>query len=305
MRVLLIVGPTAVGKSRLALLLAEKLGGEIISADSRQIYRFMDIGTAKPPPEDRQRVPHHFIDIKYPDEPYNAGQFGIEGREKIDEVFARGRTPIVVGGSGLYIRSLVDGLFQGPLSNHEIRKKLRERADQEGLDKLYQYLKDVDQESARRIHPNDRQRILRALEVYEITGVPISKFQKEEKIEVNFVPEFFGLRRQREELYRLIEERVDRMMERGFVEEVEGLLNRGYSGDLNSMRTVGYQQIIRFLKGEMDLQQAVELIKKNTRNYAKRQLTWFSRDQRIRWIDVDETTDWERVADEIIKNFRK
>lgn len=298
--VILIVGPTAVGKSRLAILLAEMVGGEIISADSRQIYKFMDIGTAKPSPQERVRVPHYFIDIKYPNEYYNAGEFGREGRAKIEEIFQRGKTPVVVGGSGLYIKSLVDGFFQGAVSDRETKKNLQKKADRFGLEKLYQYLLEVDETAAQKIHPHDRQRIIRALEVYEITGIPISQLHKEQKREINFTPKFFGLQRDKKELYHLIEKRVDQMLAAGLVAEVENLLAMGYSEDLNSMQTVGYQEIIDYLKGAKGLQEAVQAIKKNTRNYAKRQMTWFRKEKRIRWLNLNEQSDFEKIAATIV-----
>lgn len=303
-RVPIIVGPTGVGKTEVALDLAETLGGEIISADSRQIYKLMDIGTAKPTPEQRRRVKHHFIDLLYPDQDYSAGDFGRQARAQIRVLLAQGKIPIVVGGSGLYIRALVDG-FSGPrVADREIKEHLRHQAETLGLDSLYRELWRVDLELARRLHPHDRQRILRALEVYRITGKPLSQHWGKASLEPSdFYPLFFGLTRKREELYIRIERRVDHMITQGLVDEVKGLREQGYHRDLNSMHTVGYREIFAYLEGECELEEAIRLVKKNTKHYAKRQLTWFGKDNRIEWLNLGRGT--EKVVRFLLERIEK
>lgn len=284
-----LVGPTAVGKTALSLDLAELLDAEIVSADSRQVYRYMDIGTAKPTPEERRRVPHHFIDVRDPDEYYSAGEYGREARRAIQELLDKGRLPIVVGGSGFYLRALFDGLFEPRISDPEVKERIRQRIREEGLQSVYEYLRRVDPESAERIHPNDEQRIVRALEVYEIAGRPMSSFFAEKPEPAPFASVWIGLERDREELYQRINRRVEEMFHAGLVDEVRGLLERGYSPSLNALRTVGYREVIEHLQGHYDLERAVYLVKRNTRRYAKRQLTWFRKERRIQWVPVDDT----------------
>jgi tRNA dimethylallyltransferase len=304
-RVIFIVGPTAVGKTELSLRVAEAIGNaEIISADSRQIYKFMDIGTAKPTQEELARVKHHFIDIKYPDEYYSAGKFGKEAREVIKKLHSQGKQPIVVGGSGLYIRALVDGFFEKQVFNQSLKEKLKKEIREQGLESLYHRLQQVDPESAEKIHPNDGHRIVRALEVYELTGVPLSQFQKQTAQKADFEPLFFGLTRERQKLYQMIERRVDRMLELGLVQEVRDLQARGYTEKLNSMQTVGYKEVFDFLCGEIDYEEMVRLIKQHTRNYAKRQLTWFRKDERIHWIQLDEQESVDKYVEKILSEIK-
>ncbi|HDI51930.1 MAG TPA: tRNA (adenosine(37)-N6)-dimethylallyltransferase MiaA [Bacteroidetes bacterium] len=304
-KLLVIVGPTAVGKTKFALELAKYFSQiEVISADSRQIYKLMDIGTAKPSPAERQQVVHHFIDICYPDEPYSAGIFGQQGREKIVEIFQRGKIPIVVGGSGLYIRSLVDGLFDYRISDSQVKQRLRHQADVEGLDALYRKLQQIDATAAAKIHPNDRQRIIRALEVWEITGRPISQLQTQARPEIPFEPVFIGLIRERQQLYRAIEQRVDEMIQKGLFEEVERQRDLGYHRNLQAMQTVGYQEIYACLEGEITREEAISLIKRNTRRFAKRQMTWFKADSRIRWLTPDENIDVGKLSEEILTQIK-
>lgn len=287
-KVLIIVGPTAIGKTQLSLQIASRMNGEIVSADSRQIYKFMDIGTAKPTLEEQQQVVHYFIDIKFPDEYYSAGRFGKEARAKIDEIFLSGKQPIVVGGSGLYIRALVDGLFEAQISDPLIKQKLKSQAKCQGLNYLFNYLTKVDSTLAKQIHPNDSQRIIRALEVWEITGTPLSYYQRQEETKANFKPIFIGLNMDRKKLYQKIESRVDKMIQQGFVDEVARLLEMGYSSELNSLQTVGYKEVFEYFKGNLSFEEMISLIKQRSRNYAKRQLTWFRKDSRITWWDIDE-----------------
>ena len=287
-KVLFIVGPTAVGKTMLSLKIAEALDAEIISADSRQVYRFMDIGTAKPTPVELARVPHHFIDVRSPDQYYSAGEYGREARLCIEKLFARGYLPVVVGGSGFYIQALADGLFAPPISDPAVKEKWRGRIAAEGKEAVFELLRQVDPQSATRLHPNDTQRVVRALEVYDLTGLPISRYRRGGERPADFTPIFIGLAREREALYRRIEERVDLMMEQGLVEEAQGLLQRGFSPRLNALRTVGYQEVFSYLNGDLGYTEMIELIKTNSRRYAKRQLTWFRRDARIHGLDLAE-----------------
>lgn len=300
-QVLIIVGPTAVGKTNLALSLARQIQNiEIISADSRQVYKFMNIGTAKPRPEELSTVPHHFIDIKYPDEYYSAGKYGREARQKIEELFRQKKIPIVVGGSGLYIRALVDGFFEKTVFDQQVKSRLKAEIQTQGLNALHERLKQVDPVSAEKLHPNDKHRIVRALEVYELTGTPLSEFQDQESSKANFDPLFVGLTRDRKQLYQIIEQRVDLMLDEGLVEEVIQLKKMGYHSGLNSMQTVGYREVFDYLDQKLDFNEMVQLIKQRSRNYAKRQMTWFRKDERIRWFDMDQFSDLEKFCIEII-----
>ncbi len=299
-RILLIVGPTAVGKTGLSLDLAKKLNNvEIISADSRQVYKYMNIGTAKPTPEELASVPHHFIDIKYPDEYYSAGKFSREARQTIDRLLNVNKFPIVAGGSGLYIRALVDGFFERQVFDQQVKARLKREIAKRGLEVLYERLKKTDPMSAEKLHPNDKHRIIRALEVYELTGIPLSEFQNQENIIASFEPVFVGLTRDRKHLYQIIEDRVDLMFEQGLVNEVIQLQKMGYHSKLNSMQTVGYREVFEYLDQKIEFDEMVRLIKQRSRNYAKRQLTWFRKDDRIKWFDVDQYPGLEKLCNEI------
>jgi len=284
--VLLIVGPTASGKTVLAVELAKRLEGEVVSADSRQVYRFMDVGTAKPTAEERAGVEHHGFDVVDPAEPYSAGRFAAEARRWIAEIQARGKHPIVAGGSGLYLQALVDGFFAGEdVKDEELRADLEARADREGLEGLYADLKQLDPVYADKTLPGDRQRILRALEVTLASGEPFSSLHERERDEAPFASRWFGLDWPRNVLYERIDRRVEEMLDHGLVKEVRDLLDRGYR-DANAMKSVGYEEIVALLEGRLpDLAAAVELIQRNTRRFAKRQLTWFRREDRITWLD--------------------
>jgi len=297
--VILIVGPTAVGKTYLSLKLAYQNGGEIVSADSRQIYKFMNIGTAKPTLEERASIPHHFIDIKYPDEYYSAGRYGKEARLEIKEIQKKGKLPIVVGGSGLYIKALVDGFFDAEVADAQIKKKLNEQLKLNGLARLYEQLLRVDPTLASKISPNDTQRILRGLEVWEITGTPLSQLQQETRKQADFNPVIYGLTMERQQLYRIIEERVDRMIQQGLIEEVQELIKQGYSDNLNSLQTVGYKEVFDYLKNKYTYFQMIDMIKQKSRNYAKRQMTWFRKEQRITWFAVEDKSDFKKISRQI------
>lgn len=299
--VLLIVGPTAVGKTGLSLALAKSWNNvEIISADSRQVYKHMNIGTAKPTPEELATAPHHFIDIINPDEYFSAGKYGREARQTIDRLLDEKKIPIVVGGSGLYIRALVDGFFEKQIFDQQVKARLKDEIKSQGLEFLYERLQQVDPISAGKLHPNDRHRIVRALEVYELTAVPLSAFQNQGNQKANFEPIFVGLTRDRKHLYQMIEQRVDFMLDQGLVEEVTRLKEMGYHSNLNSMQTVGYREAFEYLDQKIDFNEMVRLIKQRSRNYAKRQLTWFQKDDRIKWFDVDQYPDLGKLCAEIV-----
>jgi len=303
-KVLIIVGPTAVGKTSLSLVLAKRVThAEIISADSRQVYKLMDIGTAKPTPKELASVPHHFIDIKYPEEYYSAGKFGREARQVIDKLLNEAKRPLVVGGSGLYIRALVDGFFEKQVHDEHVKARLKKEIDEYGVAHLFERLVRVDPQSAEKIHPNDWHRIVRALEVYELTGEPLSSFQKQESRKANFEPMLIGLTRDREQLYKIIEQRVDQMLDKGFVQEVINLKNMGYHSELNAMHTVGYREVFDFLNQKINHEEMVRLIKQHSRNYAKRQMTWFNKDKRIKWFDVDLYPDFNKLCEQILELF--
>ena len=284
-KLLIVLGPTAVGKSEIALELAAHMNGEIINADSQQVYRQLDIGTAKPSIEVREKIAHHVIDVINPDEEFNVARYRALATASIDDIQKRGKQAIVCGGTGLYIKALTRGLFLGPAQDAGIRAELTLRAQRDGLSSLYARLKQIDPSATSWIHPNDRQRIIRALEVYESTGKTMSEWQKGHAFsETSFNTLKMGLERQREELYDLINRRCDQMIEAGLIDEVKGLLARGYSFDLKPLRSVGYGHMGLFLMGQMSQEQAVFLMKRDTRRLAKRQLTWFRGDPEVRWF---------------------
>jgi len=301
-----LVGPTASGKTELSIKIAEFLNCEILSADSRQIYKYMDIGTAKPSLEQRQKVPHHGIDLCTPDESYSAGQYGQYGRRIIEEILSRGKIPLVVGGSGLYIQALVHGIFQGNFKSESLRQELKKQAQEKGLPLLYERLSQIDPETASKIHPNDAKRIIRALEVYMLSGIPISHWQKEKTQPGNFRPLFFGLWWDRKQLIQRIHARVHQMIEQGLVEEVQRLLEMGYSpAKHNALDSVGYKEIVQYLERKISLDHAISEIQKNTRRFAKRQMTWFKRNSQIEWIHVPEAPDWDKIAESIVKKIKQ
>ena len=302
---LVIVGPTAVGKTAVSIDVAKKLNGEIISADSMQIYKYMDIGTAKIKPEEMEGIPHYLIDIVYPDEDFTVADFKHHAEKYIKKINAVNKVPIVVGGSGLYLNSIVYELkFTKIKKNEEFRKKCQELANIHGVEYLYNRLNHIDPLTASRISPNDIKRIIRALEVYDETGKPMSYFNKdfrEKTDKYNLL--MIGLTTDRATLYSRIEERVDKMIEEGLIEEVQNLLNMGYGRDLVSMQAIGYKEIISYLYGETSLQEAIDILKRNTRRFAKRQLTWFKRDDRIKWIDIGKFNSIDEISNYIVNNF--
>jgi tRNA dimethylallyltransferase len=286
-RVVIILGPTGVGKSKLAIELAEEVGGEIVSADSMQIYRHMDIGTAKPTPEEQKRVRHHLIDLVTPDQPFHAAQYRMLGRKAIDQLSEYGKPILVVGGTGLYIKALTQGIFKSPKIDPFVREKLKQEAEEKGGDFLYQRLKRVDPDTASHLHPHDLFRTIRALEVFDSTGVPISFYRKQHRFgERPYLTLKIGLETDRKALYHQIEERVDRMIEKGFLQEVKRLMEMGYHYQLKPMKSLGYKQMVQFLLKKIEWAEAIRQIKRNTRHYAKRQWTWFKADSEVRWRSV-------------------
>ncbi len=300
---LLIVGPTASGKTALALQLASMIECEIISADSRQIYKHLDIGTAKPLLEERRKVPHHLIDELLPSEYFTAGKFVERANELILQINQRKKLPIIVGGTGLYIRALVDGLFEGIGRSTETREKLEERLKKEGAEILWKELNSVDPKSATTIHPTQTRRVIRALEVYYETGKPISEYHQEhqqQKKEQKFNTLFIGLQWERKILYERINIRVEKMLQQGFLDELKNLLSLGYDERLQALQTVGYKEGFSFLRGEIPYERMVELMKQNTRRYAKRQLTWFRADERIQWFPIEDEEQISEIAKQVL-----
>ncbi|OHW62856.1 tRNA dimethylallyltransferase [Andreesenia angusta] len=299
---LVIVGPTAVGKTSLSVELAEHYGGEIISADSMQIYRGMDIGTAKIKADEMKSIPHYLLDVVAPDEEFSVSDFKEMTYACLGDVYSREKLPLIVGGTGLYVNSIVYKLdFADSGSDMEVRKKYMDCAEEFGNEYIYEKLKEVDPETAERLNLNDTKRIVRALEVYELTGEPMSKSYtnfREENDEFNLV--FIGLDMERSHLYERINERVDIMLENGLVEEVKSLLENGYNSDMTSMKAIGYKEVVEYLRGVTTYDEMVEILKRNSRRFAKRQLTWFRRDKRIVWMQVDDYESLEELKREAI-----
>ena len=300
-KVIVIVGPTCSGKTKLSLLLAEKLKTEIISADSRQIYKYLNIGTEKPTYIELQNIKHYFIDVLEPDEIYNSNRFENDALKVIENLTAQNKLPVVAGGSGLYLKALIDGIFNSVDTDDEYREKLLQTKKESGIESLYAELQKVDPESASAMLPQNWKRVIRALEVHHLTGKTIGVLQKEYNRNSNIKFVQYGLRWKRETLYSNIEDRVDEMITSGLVEETKELLKKGYDKNLNSLNTVGYKEIISYLDNQISLNRAVELIKRNTRHFAKRQLTWFRADDRIVWFDLESQKDLEKIAEAIFR----
>ncbi len=294
--ILIIAGPTAVGKTEASLLLAREWNAEIVSADSMQIYRGMDIGTAKPSREQRKLVYHHLIDVVDPDQPYSVGDYLRDARSAIDGILSGGGVPLVVGGTGLYIRALTRGLFHGPPADLALRERLLRRdAEEPGI--LYADLVTVDSDAAVKIHPNDLRRTVRALEVYYLRDRKMSEFQREHGFqEKSYSFRLVFLVRSRAELYPRIERRVDGMIAAGLEAEVKSLMDRGYRPDLPSMQGLGYKQFLDHFEGRITRDEAIVLLKRDTRRYAKRQFTWFRREPDTSWIDITGLSQAEEIA---------
>ncbi|MFC2084319.1 tRNA (adenosine(37)-N6)-dimethylallyltransferase MiaA [Bacteroidota bacterium] len=299
-RAVLISGPTCSGKTTLSILLAEILGTEIISADSRQIYKYLNIGTAKPTRKELGRIKHHFVDYIEPDEEYNASRFEFDSLAVISTLQSKGKIPVITGGSGLYIKSIVDGILDVVSKDDEYRINLLNLRRLYGNEHLYKMLIEVDPVSADKMLPQNWKRIIRALEVHKLSGKPIWQLQNEYKrdVEINFIQ--FGLLWERSLLYERINKRVDNMISNGLVDEVKSIINKGYSSELNSLNTVGYKEVISYLKNDIDFDDMVNLIKRNSRRYAKRQLTWFRNDNRIHWLEISNDMELEGLTEKIL-----
>lgn len=302
-KVIVIVGPTCSGKTSLSIQLANQLNGEIISADSRQIYKYLNIGTAKPSISELNSVPHHFIDLFDPNFIYDASKFEIDALKLIEEIFNRKKQPIVAGGSGLYMKALIDGLMNEVSTDLDYREYLYKKREQFGNQYLYDELLKVDPLSAEKMLPQNWKRVIRALEVYKLTGKSINEFHKYHSRNIDFQFLQFGLNWQRNILYAKIDKRVDEMINNGLVNEVDTILKMGFSNTLYSLNTVGYKEIIEFLESKITLERAVELIKRNTRRYAKKQLTWFNADSRINWMKIENSNQILELSDKIIKSI--
>lgn len=298
-KLLVIVGPTAVGKTALSIELAKRLNGEIISGDSMQVYKGMDIGTAKITPEEMEGIPHYLIDTHYPDEAFSAAEFQQRATRLIAEINGRGKLPVIAGGTGLYIQSVIYQYeFSDAKQDEALRTRLEELAEKQGNQALHLRLQAIDPITAERLHPNDVKRVIRAIEIYELTGTTMAEYQKR----ANQSPYqlcLLGLTMERDRLYARINRRVDIMMEQGLEREVRALLEQGYSKDLVSMQGIGYKEMAEYVEGRLSLTDAVELIKKNSRNFAKRQLTWFRSMKEIHWVDVEEQQNKEEFVEKI------
>lgn len=301
-RAIVIVGPTCSGKTSLSIKIASKLKTEIISADSRQIYRHLSIGTAKPESGELNTIPHHFVDYLDPIGLYNVSRYEKEALNVIQKLHSDGRIPVIVGGSGLYIKSIIDGIVDEVETDPEYRAELLKIRNESGNEAIYKLLEETDPRSASKMLPQNWKRVIRALEIFKLSGKYIWQLHDEQRreIDIDFIQ--YGLRWDREELYNNINSRVDKMIESGLVEEVRSLLENDYTPGMNALNTVGYKEIIAFLNGDYSIDRAIELIKRNTRRYAKRQLTWFNRDKRITWIDINSPDQLDNIAEFIYTN---
>ncbi|UCG38172.1 MAG: tRNA (adenosine(37)-N6)-dimethylallyltransferase MiaA [bacterium] len=301
---LVLGGPTASGKSALAMHLSSQVPMEIINVDSMQVYRGMDVGTAKAGPAEGRRVRHHLLDLCDPDEPFSVGRYIPLFRGKVEEITTREHLPVAVGGTGLYLRGALRGLFEGPARDEGLRSQLREK-EQHHPGILYTLLEERDPETARRTRPSDLVRIIRALEVHTITGMPISGHQARHAFaDRPFDARVYCLNPDRQALYLWIEERVDSMMASGFLQEVRRLKEKGYSRDLTAMKGLGYRELMAHLEGETTLEEAVQLIKRNTRRYAKRQITWFRGEEGVMWLDYRSRGEIPEMAQRIVREVR-
>jgi tRNA dimethylallyltransferase len=297
-KLIIILGPTGVGKTGFAIKLAQIFNGEIVGADSMQIYKYMNIGTAKPEPAETALVPHHLIDFLDPGEEFDAGQYIKEADKAIKKIISSNKIPIVAGGTGLYIKALQNGLFRSEPISKEILARLKQELEQKGSQSLYQQLKECDPIALEKIHPNDSFRIIRALEVFIRSGQKISDYQKKHQFKKRRYESLkIGLYLDREELYERINNRVDLMISNGLLNEVVSLVEKGYSFRLKSMRSIGYKHMCMFINNEVDFDEAVQLLKRDSRRYAKRQFTWFGKDPDIVWLKP-----WEiEQAEQLIK----
>lgn len=300
--VVVVLGPTAAGKSAVAVQVAKRYGTEVLTADSRQVYRGMDIGTDKPSLDERQGVTHRLIDLVEPDEPYNTGRYRREALQEIDRVVRQGRLPLVVGGTGLYIRTLIRGMCEAPEADAEIRRELMALVAVRGRAGLYAELVRVDPITAARLHPNDESKVIRALEVYRLAGCSLASLHARHQLQPAAFPTLLiGLQRPRETLYRRIETRIDWQLTHGMVEEVRTLLARGYGRTLGSMKGLGYRHLAAQFAGEYDAAEMVRRFKQDTRQFAKRQMTWFRKEPGITWLMIDEQESIRQTADRVVE----
>lgn len=302
----ILAGPTAVGKTKISIMLAKELNGEIISADSMQIYKHMDIGSAKVTNDEMENIPHHMIDFAEPTQEFSVSEFHDIALNDIDEITDKNKLPMIVGGTGLYINSLIFNYnFADTTRDEEYRNYLHSLAESKGKEHIHNLLKDCDSESYNKLYPNDLKRVIRALEVYKVTGKTINEVNSE--IDVYDIPynvNYYVLTMNRETLYKRINKRVDIMLENGLVNEVIKLKNMGLTPEMQSMKGIGYKEILLYLNNDISLDEAIYLIKKGSRNYAKRQLTWFRKDKRVKWIDKDNYCNDEEIVKHIVNDFR-
>ncbi|OGW51872.1 MAG: tRNA (adenosine(37)-N6)-dimethylallyltransferase MiaA [Nitrospirae bacterium RBG_19FT_COMBO_58_9] len=304
--VVVIVGPTAAGKSRVAVEVAKAFETEVLTADSRQVYRGMDVGTDKPVPEERQGVAHRLIDLVNPDESFNAGLYRRQALDEIERLYRDCRLPLVVGGAGLYVRTLLQGLCEAPPADPILRAALRQEAKEQGLDHLYARLVAVDSAAAARLHPRDESKVIRALEVYQLSGRRMSEFQQEHGFaERPFSALIVGLNRDRDALYRRIEERIDWQLAHGLIEETKQLLAQGYQRDSSAMKGLGYRQVAEHLAGEYDAAEMVRRFKRDTRHFSKRQMTWFRKEPGIQWLTIEESESAQHTAELVIRQIER
>jgi tRNA dimethylallyltransferase len=300
-KLVVIIGPTAVGKTKLSIALAKRLNGEIISGDSMQIYKGMDIGTAKIKPEEMEGIPHHLLDIKEPWESFSVVEFQQIARSLIHEISGRGRLPMIVGGTGLYIQSVIyDYRFSDAPSDEAYRRHLRQIAEDKGEMVLYEMLSAIDPESAARIHPRNIRRVIRALEIYHCTGKTMTEWQRGQTKKLLYDVAVIGLTMKREQLYRRINERVDQMIAEGLLEEAKALYDRGIR-DCQSVQAIGYKELYDYFDGRVSLEEAIERLKQNSRRYAKRQLTWFRNQMPVQWFDMTDAAKFDEKAEEIFQ----
>lgn len=284
--VIAVVGPTAVGKTKLSVEIAKRFNGEVISGDSMQIYRGMDIGTAKVTEEETQGIPHYMIDIKDPSEPFSAAEFQERVHMHIEEIHSRGKLPIIAGGTGLYIQSVIYNYnFSSEKGDEDFRQKLEMNIRKDGVEPYFEKLRKIDPEQAEKIHPNNIRRVIRALEVYETTGLTMTEYHKKQEKEQRYNDFLIGLEMDRQELYDRINARVDLMIEQGLLREVEDLYKKGLK-DSQAMKAIGYKEFIPYFEGEMKLDSAIEVLKQNSRRYAKRQYTWFKNKMDVTWFPI-------------------
>ncbi len=288
---MVIIGPTAVGKTKLSIELAKKFNGEIISGDSMQIYKGMDIGTAKIKKEEMEGITHHLIDIKQPEEPFSVAEFQEMVREKISDITIRGKLPMIVGGTGLYIQSVInDYHFSDAPSDIQFRETLEKRAREEGNERLYQELMEVDPNSAEKIHPNNTRRVIRALEIFHCTGKTMKEYQKQQSPDLLYDVALIGLTMEREQLYERINQRVDQMITEGLIDEVKQLYDQGLR-ECQSIQAIGYKELYEYFDQRISLENAIDHLKQNSRRYAKRQMTWFRNKMDVKWFKMDNITD--------------